>query len=130
MSQQLNVNYTCEDDDGEEVEIAFSVPAKYEVCGCCGGSGSCVDERIDRQGFTASEWADCDPDFREDYMAGRFDGDCPECHGLRVVKVVAVDRLTPAQVVLVDAWHEWLDGEAYYAADSAAERAAERSMGC
>lgn len=73
--------------DGDSVE--HDLPAKYEVCSSCEGSGvTCSHVECDGGGFTSSEWAEQDDDFKEDYLAGRYDRPCPDCKGKRVVLVV------------------------------------------
>lgn len=71
-------------DRDEDLEV--SIPAKYEVCSRCDGRGTHVNPSIDGNGLTQSDFAD-DPDFAEDYFAGRYDVQCYECRGLRVVPV-------------------------------------------
>lgn len=57
---------------------------KMEVCFVCEGEGTTVNPDIDCNGLTREDFDD-DPDFREDYMAGRYDITCRGCGGLRVV---------------------------------------------
>jgi hypothetical protein len=100
-------------DDGE-----VSYPAKFIVCECCAGTGSCVNPSIDSHGL-AQEDFDEDPDFREDYFNGAHDINCPHCEGKRVVLFPATE-----------------DGEKAYSRSQRddysyhAEIAAERRMGC
>ena len=69
-------------DDGDEERIV-NVPFTIEICPACNGRGTTSrDVECDGGGFTASEWADQDEDFREDYMAGVYDRPCDECRGL------------------------------------------------
>lgn len=70
----------------EHYENAFAlrVPAKYEVCGMCNGSGTVVDPNIDCGGLSQEDFYD-DPTFAEDYFGGRYDIVCPDCKGKRVV---------------------------------------------
>ncbi len=108
------------DQDGNEA----SVPAVYEVCPTCSGHGahSRAVER-DGGGFTASEWADEDPDFREDYLSGRYDRTCEECHGQRVILVPDFARMDVEEARAFEANSNAL-------ADMRAEEAAERRFGC
>ena len=55
---------------------------QWAVCPECDGSGVTSAHLGD---WTASEWAEEDPDFQDDYMAGRYDIPCPRCKGDRVV---------------------------------------------
>ena len=79
-----------EDEDGE-----FEVPAKYEVCGLCGGKGTHVNPSIDSDGITSDEWAEWDEDAREGYLSGRYDVPCARCGGNRVVPTINEDACSP-----------------------------------
>ena len=87
MAKAQRIEFTYENDDGEEVETGL--PAKYEVCDRCEGTGGHVNPSVDGDGLTAEDFAE-DPDFAEDYMSGVYDVTCEECSGLRVV--LCVDR--------------------------------------
>lgn len=63
-----------------EVEVPF----RWEVCPTCQGSGCHVNPSIDAGGITREDF-DEDPDFAHDYMSGRYDVQCSECRGKRVV---------------------------------------------
>lgn len=65
---------------------------KWEICGQCDGHGTVSNPSFD-QGWTQSEWADEDEDFKEDYFAGRYDVPCG-CKGGKVQSPI-VSRLTP-----------------------------------
>jgi hypothetical protein len=60
------------------------VPFVWAVCGLCDGKGKHVNPSIDCGGISGEEF-DEDPDFRDAYMSGRYDVECGECHGRRVV---------------------------------------------
>lgn len=92
---------------------------KFEVCGCCRGSGSVVNPSIDCCGLTQSDFDD-DPDFYDDYMGGAFDVTCPECKGNRVVPHIVF-----ADPKIAKAIAEWIEEDAAFAR----EIAHERSMG-
>lgn len=70
------------DEAGELVER----PAEFQVCPDCEGKGTYVNPAIDSHGLTSEDF-DEDPDFREDYMRGRYDVRCKSCDGERVVLV-------------------------------------------
>lgn len=107
-------------DDGSELEL----PTKWEVCDHCQGRGTtCRHVECDGGGFTASEWAEQDEDFREDYLAGVYDRTCDGCNGRTTVKVVDWDRLSPDDA---KAYMQQLEADAY----CRAEERAERRMGC
>lgn len=63
---------------------------KMEVCGRCGGKGVRA-----LHGLALSGEALDDHDFMEDYMNGKYDTKCDDCHGRNVVEVLDEDSLTP-----------------------------------
>jgi RecJ-like exonuclease len=77
----------------------FELPCKFEVCPHCEGKGT---SSAHLGAYTASEWAEQDDEWKEDYLAGRYDESCPECNGLRVVSVVDRPRCVPAQLEAYD----------------------------
>ncbi len=106
----------CE--DGSEREL----PTRWEVCPSCDGRGTtCRHVECDGGGFTSSEWAEQDADFREDYLAGRYDRACDECGGRTTVKIVDFDRLSPEDAKSYD---EQLAADTYCRAEEYAERRA------
>jgi|15BtaG_2_1085339.scaffolds.fasta_scaffold03644_13 hypothetical protein len=113
-----NKKPVVEDENGVEHEL----PVRFEVCGTCQGRGSHVNPSIDSHGLTSEDFAE-DPGFYEDYMSGRYDQTCNECHGLRVVEVVDRDMCDAGLLAAYDA-------EMKADAEFAAECAAERRMGC
>jgi hypothetical protein len=104
---------TYYDEEGLEIHL----PAKYEVCRRCEGSGTHVNPNIDGHGITPEEFEE-DPVFRDAYLAGVYDVSCFECKGLRVVAVVAAERCDPEQL---QAYHDFLREEALYRAAVIAE---------
>lgn len=70
--------------DAETAEVEVELPAKYEVCDRCRGTGKHVNPAVDGNGISQEEF-DEDPDFRESYMSGVYDVRCEECKGERVV---------------------------------------------
>jgi hypothetical protein len=90
-----------EDDEGE-YEEEIELPAVYEVCDRCRGTGV-HDHPAFSNGITAEDFAE-DPDFHEDYMRGRYDVPCEVCGGLRVVSVVDKNRLSKGQKEMYDIW--------------------------
>ena len=69
---------TLFNDDGDEEQ--HRLPGKIIVCDTCHGKGSRVNPSVDGHGISPEEF-DEDPDFREDYFAGRYDVTCSECEG-------------------------------------------------
>lgn len=84
----------------EDTEEPVTLPYKFEVCPQCEGRGTSCEHL---GAYTASEWAEQDDDFKEDYMAGRFDRCCDTCGGKRVVPVVDADR---CDAELLAAYHK------------------------
>lgn len=108
------------DEDGAEFEQ--TLPWRWEICPRCEGHGTTTAHvECDGGGFTASEWAEQDEDFREDYIAGRYDRPCPHCEGGKV-KVADRDRMPPEQV-------EQYDAQLQADADCEAIHRLERMMG-
>ena len=109
-------------------EWDIPLPAVWVICSACEG---CATDRgasveCDGGGFTASEWAEQDEDFRQDYIAGRYDRPCSYCDGLgRVQEIDENAKLDWRQRIFLKAYREQLRD----AADCAAIHAAERRMG-
>lgn len=99
-------------DDGSEIEL----PSKWEICGHCRGNGTSSSYL---GAFTSDDWHDLDDEWREDYMAGRFDRACDACDGLGRVRVADYGRMTDEQRA---AYEAQLQDDAEYAAMVAAER--------
>jgi len=97
-------------------ELSFK--AKWIICGWCEGSGKTTNPSIDSHGISAEEFAE-DPDFRNDYFAGRYDICCSECDGRG-------KKLFPATPEGVKEYKESLNFEY----QMRAEIEAERRMGC
>ena len=90
------------------------VPCEYIVCSACEGKGSYVNPSIDAHGISPDEFYD-DPDFAEDYFAGRYDIPCACCDGRRVVP-------WPIEKEHQDIVDDWLMHEAQYARECYMER--------
>jgi hypothetical protein len=99
--------------EGDE-EVEVKLPAKFEVCGMCRGKGTHVNPNIDGHGISEEEWngPDWDQEEQEAYLSGRYDVQCYECHGMRVVKVVDWDHLNNVNPKLAKEYADYLDGEA------------------
>lgn len=93
--------FVVEDEDGEEHQL----PTVWAVCPTCNGEGKHVNPSIDCNGLTADDF-DADPDFADEYFAGRYDVTCYDCNGRRVVKEVDESALTPEQRKLYEDWQE------------------------
>lgn len=119
----MKITRTIYDQEGGERELAL--PARWAICSECRGNGAtsrhveCDDCYGEPGGFTASEWADQDDEFREDYLAGRYDRPCDSCKGTG--KVLVVDREC-ADPVDLNLWDAEMDADAEFAALCRAER--------
>lgn len=108
------------DPTGEPIEL----PYRIALCDACEGKGTTVRHvECDGGGFTASEWAEQDEDFREDYLSGVYDRPCPECKGAGRVAVADESRMSPE---LIQAYRD----DARAEAELRAEEEAERRFGC
>jgi hypothetical protein len=118
LSEDLMESLVDEDIITEHHTGVFDVQTKFEVCGQCSGSGSMVNPAVDAGGLSQEDF-DEDPDFREDYFSGRYDVQCSQCKGQRVVPSLTFPKAIQEAIESfgTDAW------------DSAAECAAERAMG-
>lgn len=89
------------------------LPRRWAICGECDGEGK---TSAHLGAFSMDELQE-DPDFCNDYFAGRYDRACPACKGSGKVKEINLDRCTPEQLAAIQAEAEWN-----------AERAAEQQM--
>jgi len=119
-SQKMTAVIVVWEDECTEVEE--TVPITFEVCPICDGKGTHVNPSIDCDGLTREDFED-DPDFAEEYMAGRYDQQCNGCHGQRVVPVLNEERVNPEVLALIKQQRK---DDAEYRAICRAERA----MGC
>ena len=99
-AKRMTLTVTVEDDDGEEYEI--DVPAIFEVCETCRGTGKHVAPGVDSHGISAEEFAE-DPDFAEAYFRGHYDVRCYGCNGERVVPIMDLEKLPKDTQALVEA---------------------------
>lgn len=108
--------------------FTFNLPAEWVVCYCCNGRGTTAFGYSGREqiAWTQSEWAEEDPDFREDYIAGHYDKPCPECNGRTTVLEIDEKRLDKVQQKVYDIYCAHME-RSYYD-DAIAE--AERRFGC
>jgi len=114
--QTINISIFRNDD--EEI---FTVPAVWIICphceGCATDRGASVE--CDGGGFTSSEWAEQDDDFKQDYLAGRYDRPCSYCDGLGRIQTPDLDALDSDDR---EAYEQSLQDDADYRAMCAAER--------
>jgi len=127
---EKEITFYREDDNGEEIEVCLSLPAKFEVCPECEGHGK-VDHPAFSDGITASEWEeDWDYEDRENYMNGLYDVVCPECNGKRLIVVVNEYLLDDEQKKLYDEWCDCQAAAAEFDYYCRMEQESERRMGC
>lgn len=119
---RATVYLPCDDADcdhcggsGDDCDQAHDVRIEFEVCGTCDGRGTHVNPSIDSHGLSREDF-DADPDFRDDYFAGRYDVACAECKGDRVVPALdeaATDKALVAriQAVELERWQAARDDE-------------------
>ncbi len=110
----------------DAIEVSF--PARWAICPACEG---CATDRgrsveCDGGGFTSSEWAEQDDDFKEDYLAGRYDRPCEPCKGLGRVQVIERDEVRGWRMKLLLRAYDAQVRDNY---DIDAMHAAERRMG-
>lgn len=123
MRQTLDVNvYT------KRADIPVQFPARWAVCPACDGGGTDRGASVecDGGGFTGSEWRDLDPDFRRDYLSGRYDRPCYTCKGRTTVLEIDEEACTGwrFRILLAEYRRQMADS-----AEIDAMHAAERRMG-
>jgi len=106
-----------DDDEDDGKKVIMEVPTRYEVCGMCEGSATVVNPSIDAGGLTQEDMYERGPEFEEEYFAGHYDVQCPECKGKRVVPLLEFPKEVQARV------DEWYADEADHARTVAMERA-------
>ena len=99
----------------------FDLEATFGVCPLCEGKGKHVNPSIDSCGLSREDF-DNDPQFEEDYFSGRYDVQCYECKGERVIATPDLDRLNPDQKRWWAAVEEDIEDDARYDAMCEAER--------
>jgi len=72
----------------EDVEVPFH----FDVCALCKGRGKHVNPSVDGNGLTHEDF-DEDPDFRDEYLRGRYDVSCSRCNGTRVQPEISFSEL-------------------------------------
>ncbi|MBV1929318.1 MAG: hypothetical protein KUG81_07395 [Gammaproteobacteria bacterium] len=133
MSDQIKtVKFFIDEDPvtGEYIddqEVTLDLPASFEVCGCCRGTGTTYLgwHSSEQPAFTQEDFDYEGPDFMEDYMTGRYDKTCPECNGRTTTLEIDWDNLDEKDP-MIKAYMNHLEQEDYHDA----EREAERRMGC
>jgi hypothetical protein len=103
MNEQLT--FTLND---EEVKV----PSTVQLCDSCGGEGK---SSAYLGAFTGQrlEELQLDDDFREDYLAGRYDRPCERCGGHGRIRVPDEDQLTDELRQAIAEWDEEEHHDAY-----------------
>lgn len=110
--------YDQDADDDVEVEI----PARFETCGRCEGTGRVMNEAIAEHAYSQDEWALEDEEFKAEYMRGGngiYGVRCPACNGRNVV---AVPDEAAADPLILAAYHKRLRDDRAYERECASER--------
>ncbi len=121
LRNTLSIVILAADADGE-FEETLTVPAKWEICPVCEGCGTDRGASVecDGGGFTSSEWAEQDDEFRENYLSGVYDKPCYACRG-HAGRIQVIDR-EAADPAIIAAYDQHRREEAEYRALCAAER--------
>lgn len=77
-------------DDGSEIELPF----KWVICSACSGHGK---SSAYLGAYTSDDMDEAGPEFRDEYMAGRYDRPCISCDGAGKHKVADGSRMTQEQ---------------------------------
>jgi hypothetical protein len=94
----MTQEFTLTTEDGDEYKI--ELPVRFDVCPSCEGVGTHLHPAIGEHAYTVEEFAEeFDDEERGEYFrqGGRYDVQCKECGGQRVVSVVDVDRCVTAE---------------------------------
>lgn len=106
----------------------MQLPVRWAICDRCRGNGK-VDNPAFSNGWTGSEWAEQDEDFREGYIRGDYDVLCDTCCGSGKVEVFDHDAMNDRQRRRASRIERVADARAAIRANWGAEEAAERRMG-
>lgn len=110
----------------DQIDVSF--PARWVICphceGCATDRGASVE--CDGGGFTSSQWADQDEEFKANYLSGVYDHPCTACDGLGRIQVIDAEAVT--------GWRERIFLKVYNAQERDSRacdaiHAAERRMG-
>ena len=108
MPRQGEITLTWNDEDGDEISHVF--PAVNEVCEECEGFGYVLCEGLRNHAFSREEFEETfdDPEDREAYFTrgGKYDQQCPVCHGSKVVLVVDEEHLSDEQKTLYASYQQ------------------------
>ena len=76
---------------GQEA-VMIQAPIHNALCPMCEGDGTVVNPSIDFNGLSNEDFYD-DPEFEEDYHSGRYDIQCPNCKGNKIIQTINYDQV-------------------------------------
>lgn len=131
MSEFKTVTVINYDEDDNEEEVEYDLPAKMEVCHDCEGYGTVLNESMRNHGYSSEEFAqEFDEEEAEHYFrrGGMYDVTCLTCKGRNVVQIIDREAcsLDPKLKFVI----ERLDDDAKQARIDAQTDRMERMMGC
>jgi hypothetical protein len=110
--------YTWNNEDGDEVSHIF--PVTNQVCNRCEGYGTHLNPSIGNHAYSMEEFHEAfDEEEAEEYFkrGGRYDVQCEECHGDKVVPEVDEVKLTSEQKELFEEYCECEETRAQWEAE-------------
>jgi hypothetical protein len=115
-------------------ERMLTLQANYEVCGRCEGEGSILNPSIGEHAYSQEEFDEAfdDEEDRQAYFqrGGKYDVQCPECKGRRVIPVLDRNQFyKPAHLKLLKRIDDDYKASRELEAEMAAEQRMERMMG-
>src|SRR5512135_2381951 len=104
---QGQIRLTWTNEDGDEVSHVF--PSTNEVCYRCEGYGTHLTPSIGNHAYSMEEFHESfDEEEAQEYFrrGGRYDVQCEECHGNKVLQVVDESKLSEEQKKLFAEYEE------------------------
>lgn len=107
LTVEVDVEDESHPDGGYCEEKTFEFPARYEVCHRCRGRGVHDPDGFS-DGFTAEDFEEAGPDFKEEYMSSYYDVQCSVCHGQNV-ELVRDENITlpPETLEALEGWEAY-----------------------
>jgi hypothetical protein len=107
----------------------WEVPGQWAVCPECEGE-KVTENPAFSCGWTGSEWAEEDEDFKENYRRGEYDVQCHTCKGNGLVLEPSWFELDPDEAHHVALSEQEAETMARLDAEDRAYSRMERAMGC
>jgi len=98
-------------DENDEL-VTVSLPATWEDCHFCYGSGSTLAGGLSGAVFTAEDRYD-DPDFFEDLARGVYNVPCKDCNGSGAAKVYDFEKIDESLIEIIVAQERRHHGDLY-----------------